>query len=514
MGSKSSDDQLNELESLIDLDELPELVEDDSPAITIDLVDALDINEEPLMDDGTVCEQDTISLEDDFSDDRWLVEDDNADEIIDLSDMNDIVVDMDSDEDKSDVGEGVPILSDLLDEGENPALEDDDENEGPITSEPFAIEPDQWDELDDDEEFDEDIYATMTRLNLSFDAEEELQEPEEQTAPLRAGVDLSFIGPTLGVVSAALFHEGVPLGVGEGIYLSGADQMLHEVTPAGISDFLATSVAGKPGVLFVGTTRQGALRSRDRGHTIQPVNSWYTQGLETGDAMGSGACSTTFTIKGQDAPAGYRLFGWTGEGQLYCSVDDGDTWFGPLLKGRCCESLKVVKGSELAVVLASSRMKTGLLMKTWDMRHFEPLLLPLPLASQLTSTNAVFDVAPGMLVVGTALPGAPCYLSSDEGVKWTVLEGISGITALVVDQEAPDWMAAAITGRDGKAIIRVTEDRGKRWQTACEIEPPRLHEKPASVTSLVLKEDGSRSLIALTKNGAYLIVPDQKKLTH
>ena len=52
------------------------------------------------------------------------------------------------------------------------------------------------------------------------------------------------------------------------------------------------------------------------------------------------------------------------------------------------------------MVLASSRKEVGVLLQTRDLAHFTLVSLPQLLSYHLTPSNAVFDIAPGLMAAG------------------------------------------------------------------------------------------------------------------
>ena len=517
MAKKPGKDRLDELAEFIDLEALPELVEDDTSSTVVDISGTLDIEDESVTEDDEGSVDDAVTIDHDYSDDGWTDDAISSESgSVDISVLDDVVVDLDADEASEDTEDSKAFLDNLVDDTELAGDDADNGAEGPMTSEVYEIDVTAFEPLDDGDDSDsEDIFETMSRLELTLDPEKD-DDVSSESAPLisEGNAEVSFIGPNVGEVYAATFHRGAPIGVGDGMYVLGADQMLHEVPLSGLQDMVATSVVGHREALFVGTTCQGAFVSVDRGRSVHAINSWYTQGLDKGDSMRSGAYSTAFTLAGQSGANGFRLLGWTGEGQLYSSTDDGESWEGPLLKGWRCETLRTEKNGDVAVVLAVSRSSSGTLLSTRDFESFHPLTLPASLSSVMTTANAVFDVAPGVVAAGMSVPGSPLFLSFDEGNTWHQAKGVTGITALVIDQEASDWIAVAVTGRGGAPTICISENRGKNWREVCALPAPATVRKHSPITSLVLKDDGFRALVALTENGVYMVHPDQKKMTH
>lgn len=499
------------LDDFIELESLPDLVDDED---TVGLNSVLD-NES--------TEPEKISVNDDegrlpepmehdiaFDDEPWT---ENNESALDagLVDMNDVITALDDATDETPSDADATDIDDWFDDIDDAPSTIDDGEEGPLTDDMFDIDTAKWANLEDEqsaEDENESIFETMKRLELSIGEEDSLRLDERH----RDEFDVFYIGPTNGEIQAVLFLDGVPVGVGDTVYLSGADQMLYAITSMDLSDISATSLTGKKGALFIGTATQGAFRVADRCRTYSSINSWFTEGLKSDDSVQINTCSTSFDITGQETNNGFRLIGWTGEGQLYASLDDGETWTGPLLKGRSCEIVKASPRGDQVLVLASSKTEAGVLLSSCDLKQFIPLELPSHLMQHLTPSNAVFDVVSEIMVVGVDLPGVPLYISSDAGESWKALETITGVTALVIDPDEPNWIAAAWTERDGISAVAVSEDRGKTWKRVFTRDP--IRDKQCRISALSLNNRGALSLIALTEGGAYLITFDQKELTH
>ncbi len=505
----------DELLELIDLAPLPELVDEEITVGLDGVLDALPVVSDEMTtdDDDTQILPDKDLPTDTYADETWTGEDVSA---LDagIIDMQEIVTDLDEAATDADDSTDTAPMDEWLDDLETDVSEIDGGEEGPLTDDIYEIDTANWANLDDDMADDavedESIFDTMKRLDLSID--EEIVPPKETKRSPKDAEEVFYLGPNNGDLQAVLFHDGLPIGVGDGLYLSGADQMLHAVTSATLGDMVGTSLAGKKGTLFIGTASQGAFRTADRYRTFHPINRWFTEGLSRDESMRINTCSTAFYVAGQNTKNGFRLLGWTGEGQLYSSLDYGDTWTGPLLKGRSCEALKASAASDQVLVLAASRTEVGVLLFTRDLASFTVIPLPPELADHCTPSNTNFDVAAEVIAVGVDIPGIPLFISSDRGNNWQIIETITGVTALVIDPDEPNWLAAAVVQRDGDTAVCISDDRGKSWQQVFTQNSKR--DQRCLINALVLSNDGARSLIALTEGDAYLIVFDQKERTH
>lgn len=501
------------LEDFIELESLPDLVDDEETVGLDSVLDSEAVKPEEISDnddEGPLLE--TIEYDITFEDESWTEDDESA---LDagLIDMNDMVTDLDDATDETPLDADATYIDDWFDDVDDTPPAIDDGEEGPLTDEVFDIDTAKWADLEDEqsaEDEDESIFETMKRLELSIEEESSTLSSDERQ---RDELDVFYIGPTNGELQAVLFQDGVPVGVGDTVYLSGADQMLYAITSMDLSDISATSLTGKKGALFIGTATQGAYRVADRCRTYSSINSWFTEGLKSDDSVQINTCSTSFNVTGQETEDGFRLLGWTGEGQLYASFDDGETWTGPLLKGRSCGAVKASRcGGNQVLVLASSKTEVGVLLLSHDLEQFIPLALPSRLKKHLTPSNAVFDVASDVMAVGIDIPGVPLYISSDAGESWKAIKAVTDVTALVIDPDEPNWIAVALAKRDGTSAVVISEDRGRTWKRVFTRDPRR--DKSCRITALSLNNRGALSLIALTEGGAYLITFDQKELTH
>ena len=497
------------LENFIELEPLPELIDEDDTIELESVLEPISTDADPLsVDDDDARLPESVEHDIAFDDEAWTEDDESALDV-GLIDMNDMVTDLDDAAEETSSDEGMAEMNDWFEDIDDTPSVSDDGEEGPLSDENFDIDTAKWANLEDEqteEEEDESIFDTMKRLDLS------IEEGPHSLSDDRDEVEAFYIGPSNGELKAVIFQDGVPVGVGDTLYLSGADQMLYAITSMELSDISATSLTGKKGALFIGSATQGAFRVVDRCRSYSPINSWLTAGLNRDESVRINTCSTSFNVAGQETDYGFRLLGWTGEGQLYASLDDGETWTGPLLRGRSCESIKASRRGNRVLVLASSKTEVGVLLSSYDLARFVPLQLPKRLMKHLTPSNAVFDVASDVMAVGVDLPGVPLFISSDAGMTWNILDAITGVTSLVIDPDEPSWMAVAIAERDGTSAVSISEDKGKTWRRVFTRDPRK--DQRCRIIALSLNNRGAPSLIALTEGGAYLITFDRKELTH
>lgn len=390
----------------------------------------------------------------------------------------------------------------------------DDGAEGPAHPESFDIDETKWDELplDDEDEPREDVFESMRRVDVQlvdFDKEDfALQDP---FAP---DIAVSFLGPEHGRAADALFFQGRPIAVGDHLFVLGADGQFHPTIETLPLKLGASSLAWYDDAVFVGTAKRGALLTSDLGGTIKPVNSWYTEGFRRKGEVRSNECSTSFSVTGHFHPSRFRLFGLTGEGQIYISEDFGESWQGPLLKG-CCTALAACTGDETLWALTRGPADTVVLYKSRDLAVWDTVSLPPQLHRHLTPTDARVRAGGKSVVVFEKNSSCPMFFSKDRGATWKKIPYLSNVTALTLDPEDGRFMIAGVSNRDGSAQAIISFDGGQTRHVALTVEPSKEEEDGAVfIHSFALNLDEPRRISAVTSRGIYLLTFPQKEIKH
>lgn len=398
----------------------------------------------------------------------------------------------------------------FIDEAEDATVEDGGA-EGPALKEKFDFDENAWDSIDEDEDdVEEDIYETMKRMDLSLPELDEAPLESEELPTIDAVV--AFLGPEHNRMTDAIFINGRPIGVGDHLFVPGADGQFHATIETLPLELNGTDLVWHDNVLFIGTQKRGGLVTSDIGRTLKSINSWYTSGfLRKGDVTVD-ECSTSFSLRGHHHPTHFRLFGLTGEGQLFVSEDLGISWHGPLLRG-CCSRLASASGDETVWALTQSAEDMVTLNRSDDLHTWHTVPLPAPLHRCLSTSNAVVVVNRDTLVVFAKNASCPPFRSKDKGQTWQAISGFSRIAALVLSPDADEFIATAAFSADGNAQIAVSFDGGKTRYLAAIISTGD-GQRRSTVGTLSLRIENSRRLMAVTEGGAYLITLPTEQVKH
>jgi hypothetical protein len=401
------------------------------------------------------------------------------------------------------------------------AMVDDGGEEGPVDDEITSIDSSTWDDLGDDveEEESEPVEEVMDRLGIAF-PEAEREERERSSGPrVDRGVALErqFLGPIDGLVEAVAVSGGAVVGAGDGLFVLGADGMLHRAAERLSGQGNSICVHGDH--TFVGTDTAGALRFGVRGQEATPINSWNAVWL--GERQLDGRVTTSIRLAGQPVDDGFRLLGLTGEGQLFASLDLGRTWVGPLSAGKCL-SVVAVDGTEEAVALIGGPGADPSLVVSADLQQWREI--PTPPALSAAARTGEVRLAASELTILAAVEDrtAPLLCSLDRGQSWGEISALTGVTALAVDPGDPGWIAAATHDPDRDlGLVRISEDGGKIWRTAAITGRERSRrgrsgstEIHGMVTCLIVDVGRTRRLFAVTGEGVHQIALARGGLTH
>ncbi|MDD5309797.1 MAG: hypothetical protein PHU25_20975 [Deltaproteobacteria bacterium] len=386
----------------------------------------------------------------------------------------------------------------FVDDREDEPVGADDGDDGPL-EDPVDLAESASVSGGEDDEDDERIEDVMARLGIALPGA-----PDEDGEPLPAFehgavFETVSIGPEQGRVIAVGIAGGALVAVGDGVYLVGADGLLHRREGSQILEgALATSLTALGGEVFLGSARGGAFATADLGATLAPMNDWYELGLNGPGRAGAQPVSTTFDILGQVHPGGNRLLGLTGEGQLFASDSLGRAWSGPVTHEPCRAVGVLGNGEVLALVesLGRLRLRRSSNLSSWTD-------VPLPGALAATVSGAALRLASGGQTVAAAVddPDAPLFLSLDGGRAWRELQIVKGVTAVAVDAEDGALAAVAVTRPSSPhAQVLVSPDGGATWKTVLV-----LREAGARVTHLAI-DVGRLIRVAAVADGKVRVV--------
>ena len=390
---------------------------------------------------------------------------------------------------------------------------DDGGREGPAGQEIFEVDESGWVPLTGEDESveGEDVFASMARMDISlldYDA------AVAGTAMLEAlDISVSFLGPSHSVPQVAVFYRGRPVAAGEHLFVQGADGRLYPL-PEENAEALTTaadSLVPYGEALFAGTAKRGALMSEDSGRSWSPINSWYTAGFAERGGVRAEKCSTSFSLSGHLFSGGFRLFGLTGEGQLFVSVDRGVTWQGPMLKG-CCSAPAVSSGSSSAWLWSAGPGEEMTFYETKNGVVGNAMPLPGRLRDKLTPGGARAAAGRGGPVVYELHSSLPAFASEDNGAKWREIPSWCNLTALMLSATSDGFDAAGVTAADGSAQVLISLDGGRSCREVLVVPPTA--ETPAQTVYSLVGDEGGRCLLAATSAGVYLIESEADEITH
>jgi hypothetical protein len=410
--------------------------------------------------------------------------------------------------------EDVPALEDdwFVEDGD-PAIADDGGEEGPLDDELTEIDSSTWDDLGEDIDDDElePVEDVMDRLGIALPEEGAAEPARGERVRVDPGVvhERQFLGPIGARIQAVAVDGGAVVGAGEGIFVLGADGMLHQASVEVPGYCGSVCVCGNH--TFVGTDGAGAFRVSERDGDAAPINAWNTVWIGGRPVMGR--VTTSFEIVGQPLGDGIRLLGRTGEGQLFASSDSGRTWSGPLTDGKCLAAA-AVEGSAAVIALVGGAGSSSRLVATTDLESWRPLETPQLLAGVDQPGSVHLAAADGTLLAAPDLPGAPLACSFDGGQSWTERSGVVGVTALAVDPGGSGRIAVATYDAERDlGLVRVSEDYGQSWKIAAVAgqEPAARGRGDADdalgrVTCLVIEVGRTRRLYVTAGEGAQRIV--------
>ncbi len=534
MSLKDKDPPKNAVEEIIiDDNALPPLDHDEiketDPEELADLLDPKNEKESFLTEEGEESTGDEGVFAEslmDLDDDSWAEgegEQRDAEVSVDIDDK---------DEGWSEKGAGGSFEFEgdwfIDDDNQAPVLNDDGA-EGPAGEDIYDLdkERDNWDSLGDetdDEDHEESTLEVMDRLGITLPtfAKSELDSNVEVNLGLL--VDSLFLGPKEGMVAAATFVQGSPIAVGDGLFVPGADGMLHPVLSAQrLAEMQATSICIHDKTLFIGTQCGGAVATKDRGVGFQTLNSWYTSGLASDSQTLPEQLSTSFGILGQHTEGGFRLFGCTGEGQLFLSMDRGASWRGPLIRGHCLD-LSPVAGSSDLTALVDSQDHGIQLLRSRDLKKWDPLSLPDGFTLAVNKSTVCLAASTETMVIAAEDPEVDAYCSLDNGRTWGTIDGLKGVTALALDGEDPGWIAAAVHDESNNGgLLRISQDGGKHFKTVLKTgevdqDNPSKSVKEVNrdgrILDLILDVGRTHQVIAITQGGIYLVTLTRKGVSH
>jgi hypothetical protein len=503
------------------VDDLPPLdgdaVDEADPAVLADYLAELDdgdpeAGDEPSSGDG---------FDDEIADDLSHLEGSWVDDDVEPA-QEDLPVEVGEEETgwTEEGADETPTLEDdwFVDESDT-VVPDDGGLEGPIGDDLTEIDSSTWDDLgDDSEDDDEPVEDVMDRLGIAFPEEEGVDRARGRKPRVDRGLVLErqFLGPVDERVEAVAVDGGAVVGAGEGIFVLGADGMLHR-TPVEIAGRCRTvCVFGQH--TFVGTDSAGAYRLSERERSAVAINGWNSIWIDERAVMGR--VTTTFDIVDQPLGDELRVLGWTGEGQLFASTDLGQTWSGPLTEGKCLgAAVDEVAGEVVALVrVAGSGSR---LMASRDLETWRGLTTPEPLAGVDQPGSFALAAAEGTLLAAVDAPGSPLLCSFDSGASWSERPEVVGVTALAVDPGGPGRIAVAVHDPDeDMGLVRVSEDGGKSWRTAAVTGSERRARTRSAadgflgrVTCLLVDVGRTRRLFVVAGEGVQRIVLARGGLT-
>jgi photosystem II stability/assembly factor-like uncharacterized protein len=318
--------------------------------------------------------------------------------------------------------------------------------------------------------------------------------------------------------------NGEPIAVGDGLFLLGADGMLHGTSGSKpFGDWLATAVCAHDKTVFVGTQTGGAYATGDQGVSFEPINGWSTLDFSNSSRDSSQRVSTSFCLSGQETQQGFRLLGRTGEGQAFYSLDNGRSWTG-LMTPWPCLALAPVHGTFGLVALLDSSTGASL-VRSDDLVNWHELAAPDNFINSASRGMVSIGASAETLVLGIDDPLAPLFCSLDGGRQWKQIKALRGVTAVAPDLENPGWMAAAAyqESRD-LGVVRVTEDGGVSWQTVLitgesaperELSSSKADSEPINrVCDLIIDIRRNRQIFAVTRGGIYKVVLANRGVSH
>jgi hypothetical protein len=500
----------------LDHDEPAEVEKGELEELVVPLADEgfLDAHEDkPLVDELAVA-QELI----DAAEASWF---DGGDD--EAPTVGDIVL-IESDEHESWAG-GDNDAGDVLDDGwfvpgeEESTVEDDGGVEGPLVDDNYDLRTPEWDEPDEEcDGGDESILETMDRLGIEVPLPK-CGDPDDPAPSCL--LDSQYLGPELGRATAATFHGGSPVAVGDAFYVLGADGMLHPVFGSHrIADKAPRSIFSWKESVFFGTGRGGSLVTEDCGASFTAVNNWYLRGLEPTKFQATDRISTAFEIRGQSFEGGCRIFGYTGEGHLFTSVDAGLTWSGPVINERC-RAVCPVSGAEKVALLVEA--VDGMFLETGDgLAGWRRSRLPEEVTKAVSTGEVLFDASANAIALGGGRARGRLFYTLDEGGSWQEIESAVSITAVAIEPDTPGWLVLAEYDEERElGLVKVSEDGGVSWATVLRTGSTTHQStggggqsRPGKVLSLAVRLGSTRQLLVLETGGVHLLTLSRPGVAH
>jgi hypothetical protein len=416
----------------------------------------------------------------------------------------------------------------FLDGDDRAEATDDGGAEGPIGEDLFDLDNAQqdWQNLDEDldREEEDEILDTMARLGIELPRYDPGE--FESMGEINSGLllDCTFLGPKDDVVITAAFDSGSPVALGEGLFVLGADGMLHaKVGSERLGGITPTSLCIHDLTIFIGTECGGVVRTQDRGDNYTPLNSWYTKDLPASVEVLSDRISTSVQLVGQRVTGKYRLVIRTDEGQLFASDDSGDSWRGPLLGDRCLAIGKVGGTRELIALIKNPKGET-ILAASQDLTTWPEQSLPGELAYHARHRHVCLAASGNTVVVMVRDASLPAYISLNRGRSWSEVRGIENVTAFAIDPEDPAWMVAATYDpMVDLGIVHVSDDGGRSWQTILATENDQAKIQAVSnrrvrhlnrISDLIVDIGRTRQIMVVTASGIYLATLARPGVAH
>jgi photosystem II stability/assembly factor-like uncharacterized protein len=416
----------------------------------------------------------------------------------------------------------------FLDGDDHSDVTDDSGAEGPIGEDVFDLDNEQgdWQSLDEDldREEEDEILDTLVRLGIElplYDTDE-----FESIGEINSGLllDCTFLGPKDDAVITAAFDSGAPVALGDGLFVLGADGMLHaKVGSERLGRITPTSLCIHDPFIFIGTECGGVVRTQDRGDSYTPLNSWYTRDLSASREVLSDRISTSVQLVGQRVSGGYRLVIRTDEGQLFVSDDSGDSWRGPLLGDRCL-AIGKVGGTQELIVLTKNPKDETILATSHDLSTWRERVLPDERALNARHRHVCLAACRNTVVIMARDASLPAYISLDRGESWAEVRGIENVTAFAIDPEDPTWMVAATYDPTvDLGIVYVSDDGGRSWQTILATEGDAANIQAVSnrpvrhmnrVSDLIVDIGRTRQITVVTASGIYLVTLARPGVAH
>jgi photosystem II stability/assembly factor-like uncharacterized protein len=297
--------------------------------------------------------------------------------------------------------------------------------------------------------------------------------------------------------------------------------------PAGLHSFIL-SLALTPSSLYAGTSEGGVYRSDDRGLTWRAASEGLTGFSVSELAVDPTAPTTLYAStdngvhKSDDGGLTWRAVGLSGqrvwtlavipttpttlyagvgygdEPGVYKSTDGGETWRAAGLPGQRILTLAV--DPTTPTTLYAGVREGGVQRSDDGGATWRAVGLP----GRSVGALAIHPVEPAILYAGTDDRGEDAlFRSVDGGATWSesVRTGYGGITAVVIDPNAPETVYAA--NENGK-ILRST-DGGATWS--------REKGSPLSSSSLLLVTDPAQppAIYVGTSRGVWRLAIDKAR---